>query len=117
MSFLPTCGRIYAFFNVKIMYYIAIFVFEVGSIICATAPNSMILIFGRAIAVIGAAALMGGVTVIISYSVTLRKRAMIMAMLSTVYGIASVAGLLVGGLITDTKRLTWRFCFWINLRQ
>lgn len=35
-----------------------------------------------------------------------------MALVTSMYGIAGVLGPTVGGLITDTPRLTWRFCFW-----
>ncbi|KAI6780468.1 uncharacterized protein J7T54_002866 [Emericellopsis cladophorae] len=31
------------------------------------------------------------------------------------YGIAGVLGPTLGGLITDEPKLTWRFCFWLNL--
>lgn len=116
MSLLPTCGRIYACFNVKLSYCIALLVFEVGSIICAAAPNSITLILGRAIAGVGASGLMAGSAVIISHSVAIYKRATLFGMLSAVYGVASVAGPLIGGVLVDTPRLTWRFCFWINLR-
>jgi MFS family permease len=117
MSLLPTCGRFYTFYNVKYSYCATLLIFELGSIICAVAPNSITLIVGRAIAGVGAAGLMSGAAVLISYCVILRKRAVLMGVLSGVYGVGSVTGPLVGGVITDTKGLTWRFCFWINLRE
>ncbi|KAF2024965.1 MFS general substrate transporter [Setomelanomma holmii] len=115
MSLLPSSGRIYTLFNVKYSFCAALVVFEIGSIVCAAAPTSIVLIVGRAIAGAGAAALLGGATIIISYSVELRQRALVMAMLQTVYGVSSILGPLIGGVITDNKKLTWRFCFWINL--
>jgi MFS family permease len=117
MSLLPTCGRIYTFYNVKWSYIALLLVFELGSIVCAVAPNSTTLIVGRAVAGVGAAGLLSGAAVIISYCVPLRKRAILMATLSGTYGIGSVTGPLIGGVITDNKNLTWRFCFWINLRE
>lgn len=35
-----------------------------------------------------------------------------MALVTSMYGIAGVLGPTLGGLITDTRQLTWRFCFW-----
>jgi MFS family permease len=117
MSLLPTCGRIYTCFNVKWSYCIALLVFEVGSVICAAAPSSITLILGRSIAGVGASGLMAGSAVIISHSVAIHKRATLFGMLSAIYGVASVAGPLIGGVLVDTPKLTWRFCFWINLRM
>lgn len=43
-------GTIYKLFNVKWCYLGAIFIFEVGSLICAVAPSSTVFIVGRAVA-------------------------------------------------------------------
>ncbi|KAF2118613.1 putative MFS toxin transporter [Lophiotrema nucula] len=115
MSLLPTCGRIYTFLNVKYTYISALLIFEIGSIVCAASLNSVALIVGRAIAGGGAAVLVSGAVVIINYCVELKSRALLMGCLSAVYGTASVTGPLIGGVITDNKTLTWRFCFRINL--
>lgn len=50
---------------------------------------------------------------IIGYSVPLRKRAIYIAALSSMFGIASVVGPILGGVLTDN--VSWRWCFWINL--
>jgi MFS family permease len=117
MALLPTCGRIYTVYNVKWSYIALLLVFELGSVICAVAPNSTTLIVGRAVAGVGAAGLMSGAAVIVSYCVAMNKRAVLMGMFSMVFGIGSVTGPLIGGIITDSETLTWRFCFWINLRK
>lgn len=41
---------IYKLFNVKLAYLAAVFIFEVGSLLCAVAPSSTVFIVGRAIA-------------------------------------------------------------------
>lgn len=62
----PMYGAIYKNFNVKLAYLGAIFIFEIGSLICALAPSSTVFIVGRAVAGIGTAGLFSGSIVIIS---------------------------------------------------
>ena len=71
------------------------------------------LIVGRAVAGAGASALFSGGMTIVGFSVPLRKRAIYIAALSSMFGISSVIGPILGGVLTD--RATWRWCFWINL--
>lgn len=117
MALLPTCGRLYTFFNVKWTYCISLAVFELGSIISAVAQNSTALIIGRAVSGLGAAGLVSGTTTIMSYCIALKKQAILTPIVLGMYGIGSCVGPLVGGAITDNKNLTWRFVFWINLRK
>lgn len=112
-SLQPSFGKVYTYFDVKYTYLIALIIFEVGSVICAAATSSPMFIIGRAIAGAGAAALYSGGMTIIGFSVPLRKRAIYIAALSSMFGIASVVGPILGGAFTD--RLSWRWCFWINL--
>ncbi|KAH7236732.1 glycosyl hydrolase family 3 N terminal domain-containing protein [Fusarium redolens] len=115
MSFQPTFGKIYTFFNLKWVYLISSIIFEGGSILCAAAPSSPAFIIGRAISGLGAAGIFCGAMIIISKIVEMRKRPLLLAIISSMYGIASVIGPSLGGVFTHSKQLTWRFCFWINL--
>ncbi|KAL7774874.1 hypothetical protein CFE70_005789 [Pyrenophora teres f. teres 0-1] len=96
-------GKLYTFFSIKWVYLIALFIFELGSLICGVAPNSIALIIGRAISGVGAAGIFSGAILIISVTVPLRQRPTYMGLIGGMYGIASVAGPL------------WRWCFYINL--
>ncbi|KAJ5261162.1 hypothetical protein N7478_011757 [Penicillium angulare] len=116
MALLPTCGRLYTFYNIKWVYCLSLVVFELGSIIAALAPTSVALIIGRAVSGLGAAGLVSGSTTILSYCVHLKKQAMLSPIVLGVYNIGSAIGPLVGGSITDNPKLGWRFIFWINLR-
>src|SRR5277367_673610 len=42
----PSFGRIYTYFNVKYTYVFVLLLFEVGSVLCAVAKNSTMLIIG-----------------------------------------------------------------------
>jgi len=88
-------------------------IFEIGSAICGAAPNSPAFIIGRAIAGLGASGIFSGAILIIANTIPLRKRPIYTGLVGAMYGIASVAGPLLGGIFTD--KVTWRWCFYINL--
>ncbi|KAJ6534704.1 major facilitator superfamily domain-containing protein [Mycena sp. CBHHK59/15] len=95
------------------VYIAAILVFEIGSALCGAAPNSKALIVGRAIAGLGTAGIFSGALIIVAHAVPLAKRPLFTGLIGAMYGIASVAGPLMGGVLTD--KVTWRWCFYINL--
>ncbi|KAF7297069.1 DHA14-like major facilitator [Mycena indigotica] len=107
-------GKFYTFLPVKWTYVTAITIFEIGSAICGAAPNSSALIIGRAIAGLGSAGIFSGALIILANTVPLERRPIYTGLVGGMYGIASVAGPLMGGAFTDSK-LTWRWCFYINL--
>ncbi len=110
---IPVFGGLSDIFGRKYIFLSGIVTFLAGSALCGTSQNMLQLIIYRGLQGIGGGIIVSSVFTIVADLFEAKKRGKYMGIVTSVFGLASVVGPLIGGFLTDN--LGWRWIFYINV--
>ncbi len=110
---MPIWGRLADDLGRRPAYLGGLFVFLLGSALAGLSQSMEQLIVFRAVQGLGAGSLITIGMTIVGDLYGMERRARMQGYFSSVWGMASLVGPLIGGLLTD--RVSWRWVFFINL--
>ncbi len=109
----PLWGKLADLYNKKALVQIALVIFAIGSVVAGLSQDPAMLIACRAVQGIGAGGLAALAQIIMAAMIAPRERGRYSGYLGATFAVATVGGPLLGGVITDTSWLGWRWCFFV----
>jgi len=109
----PIWGKLSDLFDRKLLVQTGLVLYVGGSVLAGLSQTTGFLIACRVVQGIGVGGLTALVQVILSDLVSPRERGRYAGYLGAVFGVGTVAGPLIGGVVTDS--LGWRWCFYIGV--
>ncbi|GAA3362695.1 MFS transporter [Streptomyces antimycoticus] len=111
----PLWGKLSDLFSKKLLVQIALLIYVAGSVVAGLSQNPGMLIACRVVQGVGVGGLSALAQVVMAAMISPRERGRYSGYLGATFAVATVGGPLLGGVITDTSWLGWRWCFYVGV--
>lgn len=111
----PLWGKLADLFSKKLLVQIALIIYVVGSMVAGLSQSAGMLIICRVFQGIGVGGLSALSQIVLAAMISPRERGRYSGYLGATFAVATVGGPLLGGVITDTSFLGWRWCFYVGV--
>ncbi|WP_374778337.1 MDR family MFS transporter [Streptomyces sp. NBC_01310] len=111
----PLWGKLSDLFSKKLLVQISLVIYVLGSVVAGLSQNTGTLIACRVVQGIGVGGLSALAQIVMAAMISPRERGRYSGYLGAVFAVATVGGPLLGGVITDTDWLGWRWCFYVGV--
>ncbi|WP_231953719.1 MDR family MFS transporter [Actinoplanes derwentensis] len=111
----PLWGKMADLYSKKLLIQLSLGLFVVGSLVAGFTPNVEILLVSRVIQGVGAGGMTALALIVMAAMIPPRELGRYSGMFGAVFGVATIAGPLIGGVLVDTSWLGWRWCFLIGV--
>ncbi|GAA4419303.1 MDR family MFS transporter [Actinokineospora soli] len=111
----PLWGKLADLYSRKLLIQLSLGLFVLGSLIAGLAPNVEVLIASRIAQGLGAGGMTALATIVMAAMIPPRELGRYAGLFGAVFGVGTIAGPLIGGVIVDTSWLGWRWCFLIGV--
>jgi len=111
----PLWGKLADLYDKKLLVQLSLGLFVVGSLIAGLAQHVEILIVSRVVQGIGAGGMTALAMIVMAAMIPPRELGRYAGVFGAVFGVGTVAGPLIGGVLVDTPWLGWRWCFLIGV--
>jgi EmrB/QacA subfamily drug resistance transporter len=111
----PLWGKMADLYSKKLLIQLSLGLFVAGSLIAGLTPNVEVLLVSRIIQGIGAGGMTALAMIVMAAMIPPRELGRYSGMFGAVFGVATIAGPLIGGVLVDTSWLGWRWCFLIGV--
>ncbi|MFE4061711.1 MDR family MFS transporter, partial [Streptomyces sp. NPDC059096] len=111
----PLWGKLSDIFSKKLLVQIALIIYVLGSVVAGLSQNAAMLITCRVFQGIGVGGLSALAQIVMAAMISPRERGRYSGYLGATFAVATVGGPLLGGVITDTSWLGWRWCFYVGV--